>query len=250
MNLAIIQARMGSTRLAGKVLKPLGHKTVLENIIERISRSRLVERIVVATTINKLDDELAKFIENNLKTDLFRGSENDVLSRFYNCALKYKPGTIIRITADDPLKDPEIIDYAIGIFEDEQCDYCSNTIQPTYPEGLDVEVFSFAALEKAYQNAHLKSEREHVTPFIWKNPEMFKIKSFQFEEDLSDWRWTLDNEDDYVFMNKIYDHFKKNDFHYKDVIQYLKKNPHISGINNATIRNEGYIKSLKEDSTC
>lgn len=248
MNLAIIQARLGSTRLPKKILKDLHGKTVLKNIIERISRAKSIDKIVVATTCSSIDDELVDYIKGLESIDYFRGSEDDVLERFYECAKNYEPRNIIRITADDPLKDPQLIDEALNIMDsNESLDYCSNTIHPTFPEGLDIEVFRFLALERAFIEAKLKSEREHVTPYIWKNPDKFNLHNFVYKENLSQWRWTLDNEKDYKFMEAVYNNFGNNEFRYQDVILYLKDNIQIQKININTIRNEGYYKSLKEE---
>jgi spore coat polysaccharide biosynthesis protein SpsF (cytidylyltransferase family) len=251
MILAIIQARMGSSRLPGKTLMKIHGKTILEHIIARASLSKHIDKFAIAITDNHYDDVLEAFIKKNLpKCDVFRGSENNVLERFYLCAVKYKPDYVVRITADDPLKDAEVIDKAIDILlKDPNLDYCSNTIEPTYPEGLDIEVFKFSALEKAYKEAKLDSEKEHVTPYIWKNPGKFKIKNFEYKENLSKWRWTLDKKEDFLFIQKIFDEFYKEDplFSYKKVIEYLKKDPEVLLINSGTIRNEGYLKSLKKE---
>lgn len=248
MILAVIQARMGSTRLPEKILLKLEDKTVLEHIIGRVGRSKHVDKTVVATTVNPSDDRLEDFIRSNTSCSVFRGSEDNVLERFYLCAKEHSPDIIVRVTADDPLKDPEIIDRAIGyILEDPALDYCSNTIQPTFPEGLDIEVFRFRALEKAWREARLPSETEHVTPYIWKNPSLFKLKNFVHEEDLSAWRWTLDKPEDFEFIRRIYGHFYPANpcFNYRDIISFLKANPEVLEINRGTVRNEGYLKTLK-----
>lgn len=248
MNVAIIQARLGSSRLPGKVLKKLGSKTVLENIIDRISRSKQIDKVVVATTDSTTDDKLAEYVSKELGYEVYRGSEDDVLSRFYHCAKENNSEIIIRVTADDPMKDHQIIDEAIDyIKEDNSLDYCSNTIKPTFPEGLDIEVFKFSALEKAFHQAKLQSEREHVTPYIWKNSDIFNIRNFTYSENISEWRWTLDNEKDYEFMKCVYKHFDGNEFSYQDAIAFIKDNFEIQEINIDTIRNEGYYKSLREE---
>lgn len=243
---AIIQARMGSSRLAGKVLKELNGKTVLEHIYYRTKCSK-VDKCVVATTTKREDDEIELLCNKN-NILCYRGDENDVLKRYYDTAKEYKFDIIVRITSDDPLKDTSIINKAIVMLLDNNYDYVSNTIHPTYPEGIDVEVFSFGALENAYFYAELPSEREHVTPYIWKNPQKFNIHNFENDIDLSSKRWTMDKEDDYEFMKKIYGHFiGKNNFSMQEVLEILKKNPEYELINKNHIRNEGYIKSLKEE---
>jgi spore coat polysaccharide biosynthesis protein SpsF (cytidylyltransferase family) len=249
--LGIIQARLGSTRLAGKVLLKIKDKTVLEHIIDRVKCSKYINQVVVATTIDLSDDILVDYIKSNSLCDVFRGSVDNVLERFYLCAEKYKADIIVRITADDPLKDSEIIDIAIKkILDNEKLDYCSNTINPTYPEGLDIEVFRFSALKKTYNEVKLKSEKEHVTPYIWKHPEIFNIENFEYKENLSSWRWTLDKSEDFEFMKIIYENLydKNKMFSYRDVIKFIKNNPEVLKINSGTIRNEGYMKSINEES--
>jgi perosamine synthetase len=246
---AIIQARTGSTRLPNKVLMKIKDKPVIAHIINRICGSRYINSIVVATTVNPADDVLVEYINTNTNCSVFRGSEENVLDRFYFCAKKHSADIIVRITADDPLKDAEIIDKAINmLLSDSHMDYVSNTITPTYPEGLDVEVFRFRALQKAFNEAESKTDKEHVTPYIWRNPGIFTIKNFEYEENLSGWRWTLDKPEDFEFITRIYDRFynDKKAFSFKEVITYLKVNFDIQKINLGTVRNEGYLRSLKE----
>lgn len=247
--IAIIQARLGATRLPGKVLKSLEGKPMLQQIIERISMSKYIDKIIVATTVSPNDDALADFVKNQLKLEFTRGSDDDVLDRFYQASVEFPSDYIVRITADDPLKDAEIIDECIKeLLKNPDLDYCSNTIKPTYPEGLDIEVFKSSALKKAYLEASKQSEREHVTPYIWKNQGKFNIKNIEFEKDLSAWRWTVDKPQDFEFMQVIFEHFKGNNtFSYKDAIKYIENNLDLLEINSGTIRNEGYIKSIKED---
>jgi spore coat polysaccharide biosynthesis protein SpsF len=241
---------MNSTRLPGKVLLELKGKPVIHHIIQRVSASRHIGTIAVATTISPLDDPLVEYLKSNEQVDIFRGSENDVLARYYLCAKQSPCDLIVRVTADDPLKDAIVIDEAIArMLRDPGLDYCSNTLKPTYPEGLDVEVFKFSALEKAYEDAKLPSEREHVTPYIWKNPAAFKLANFEYQEDLSAWRWTLDKPADMEFITAIYDQFYRGDsrFSFRDVIDFLKRNPALLDINSGTKRNEGYFRSLERE---
>jgi len=248
MVIAIVQARMGSTRLPGKVLQTILEKTVLEHIVERLGCSTLVDKIIVATTKERTDDEI-EHLCNRINITCFRGSQDDVLDRFYRAALMFSTDIIVRITADDPLKDPEIVDKAIQIMLENDYDYVSNTIEPTYPEGIDVEVFTFAALKKAHQEARRASEREHVTPYIWKNPDKFKIYNFKNGEDFSSLRWTLDTEDDLIFIRKVYAALYKEGqiFLMKDILELIKKEPTFSLINKGHERNEGYNKSMLQE---
>jgi spore coat polysaccharide biosynthesis protein SpsF len=244
--IAIIQARMASTRLPMKVLAEIEGRPMLEWLIQRVSATPAINQIIVATTDSAADDELANWVDKVAGLECFRGSENDVLDRFYQCAKWHRADLIVRVTADDPLKDAAIIQKAIDcFFENSSLDYCSNTIKPTYPEGLDIEVFRYLALERAWREAALLSEREHVTPYIWKNTNLFNVNNFEYHRDLSDWRWTVDKPSDLEFMKKIFEHFKaKPMVNFEEVIKYLELNPEISRINSGTVRNEGYLKSI------
>ncbi len=247
---ALIQARMGSTRLPGKTLAIINGKPLLDHIIERVKASEVIDAIVVATTRLSEDDVIEKIAKEN-HVGCFRGNTDDVLDRFFQAAKKYNATVIVRITADDPFKDPEIIDKHIRYFlEHPHLDYVSNTLRPTYPEGLDTEVFSFQALEKAWRSTTLPSEREHVTPFIWKNPDLFKCMNLEYKTDLSGYRWTVDYKDDLEFTRAVYEKMgKRGIFHMQDILDLLKKFPHISHINQGFRRNAGYLKSLKNDKT-
>jgi spore coat polysaccharide biosynthesis protein SpsF len=246
---AIIQARMGSSRLPAKVLADVCGRPMLQRLIDRIECVPEVDRIIVATTDGEADDQLAAWVSANTRCELFRGAENDVLDRFYQCARLAGASIVVRVTADDPLKDPALISHAIGcLLENPNLDYCSNTMRPTYPEGLDIEVFRFSALERAFREASLPSDREHVTPFIWRQPELFRGRNFEFERDLSAWRWTVDKPNDLEFIRRIYAEFQGwPDVSYLEIIDLLERNPQLMLINQGTVRNEGYIKSLCQE---
>jgi spore coat polysaccharide biosynthesis protein SpsF len=249
MKLGIIQARMGSTRLPGKIMADIAGKPLIRHVIERSQAAKTMDRLVVATTQGAEDDALEAYLKE-LGIGCFRGSVDDVLDRFYRCAESYKPSIIIRVTADDPLKDPEIIDRCVGhLLNDASLDYCSNTQRPTFPEGLDIEAFRFSALATAAKEANLPSEREHVTPFIWKRPERFKLHNFEHDKNLSDWRWTVDKQADLDFMRAVFGAFdgRGGQFSYREVIALLDGRPDIRAINAGTVRNEGYLKSLKQE---
>lgn len=246
--IAIVQARMGSKRLPNKVLLDIGGVPLIGRVINRVKFCNSIDEIVLATTKNSEDDQLVDWaINHGIK--VFRGSQDDVLDRFYSCAVKFNADVVVRITADDPLKDSSIIDMAISmILSNEGIDYVSNTINPSYPEGLDVEVFRFRALKVSFHEAVLVSEREHVTPYMWKNPHKFTIVNFQMVPDLSQWRWTVDRSQDVEFARKVYENFKDNPLiGYKKIIDFLRKNPELMQINTGILRNEGYIKSLSRD---
>jgi len=244
---AIIQARMGSSRFKGKILKKIYDKSLLEHIIERVKESTLLNSIVVATTQNKDDDVLIDLLKKN-NILYFRGSESNVLERYYLSAIEYKADIIVRITADDPFKDPIIIDKAIQIILDYNYDFVSNAIHPTYPEGIDVEVFTFDSLEKAYKASTLNSEKEHVTPYMEKNPLIFKTHNFEHNQNLSGLRWTIDYEKDYLYAKKIYHKLYplKKIFLMNDILNLIKNNKHYQYIRTTKIK-EGYLKSVQEE---
>lgn len=226
--IAIIQARMGSTRLPGKVLKTVMNKTLLEYQLERIKRSLLIDEIVVATTKNENDDPIVALCEQ-LDTKVYRGSETDVLSRYYEAAAKYKADIIVRLTSDCPLIDPDVVDNVIEMYLDSKgtIDYVSNTFERTFPRGLDTEVFSFEALEKAKKHAILERDREHVTAYLYTNPEKFRLDSLKMSKDLGHHRWTVDTEEDFIFIKKIIEavYVRNPQFTTQNVLNLLEKNP-------------------------
>lgn len=245
--MAIIQARMNSSRLPGKVLMDLAGKNVLEHIVARLSHSKLLDGIIIATSVEKTDDPIYFFCkENSIKCH--RGSLNNVLERFYFTAKEYKVDNIVRITADCPLIDPEIVDKVIKGFINGSYD-CYG-LSGEFPDGLDCTVFSFNAIKKAWKEAKLDSEKEHVGPYIENNPDIFKNGELHLFDGLGDKRWTLDHEQDYLLISKIYEDLYSNRnkiFLTQDILNYLKKHPELESINSDIIRNEGYIKSLIKD---
>ena len=237
--LAIIQARYNSTRFPGKVVKKINNKTVLEILIKRLSSSEYVSKIVVACSKNQKDLPVVNICKK-LGINYFVGSEDDVLDRFYKAAKKYKGENIVRITADCPLLDPKIIDDVISNFFSNNADYASNTNPPTFPDGLDVEVFKFSALKEAYIKARQLTEREHVTPFIINNKKFkkFNLKNFI---DYSTLRLTLDEKEDFILITKIIKYFKNNlNFNLKNILDLYKKKKKIFLINSHLVRNERY----------
>ena len=245
---AIIQARISSTRLPGKVLKIIERKTVLEHVINRVRAAKNIDDMVVATTVKKEDLEIVKLCAS-LGISVFCGSEDDVLDRYYQTAKLFKAGHIVRITSDCPLIDPQIIEEVIELYFQKKADYASNTMPETFPDGLDTEVFSYKTLKKAWKNAKLSSEREHVTPYIRKYPNIFKIVNLKCEYNLNDKRWTLDEPEDFKFIKIIYKNLYLEDslFGMIKILDFLKKNPEIGELNKNIIRNEGYLKSLEKD---
>jgi spore coat polysaccharide biosynthesis protein SpsF len=248
MILGILQARVSSSRLPGKVLKPILGNPMLIRQIERIIQSRLINRLIIATSIDESDDAI-EAICKNYSLEFFRGQLNDVLDRFYCVAKPLNPEHVVRLTGDCPLVDPELIDSVIDFHLRGDFDYSSNTIDPTYPDGLDVEVFRFSCLEKAWHEAKLPSQREHVTPFIKKQPNLFKIGSFKNDADLSHLRWTVDELPDFVLVEKIYQALYPGNRYFgtKDILDFIGKHPELCEINFGYLRNEGLQKSLMED---
>jgi len=229
---AIVQARMGSTRLPGKVLKKIKNKYIIEYVIDRLRICKNLDNIVLATTTTENDNILEDFSIKN-KLDIFRGDENDVLSRYFYAAKKYNANIIVRVTSDCPLIDPWIVDMIINKHIDFNCDYTSNTIVRSYPRGLDVEVLNFNTLEKAFKNANDKYQREHVTPYIKENKDEFKIQSIQAQKKLKrpDIRITLDTQEDLKLISIIINHFNDLYFKTEDVIDFLEEKPYLLKIN-------------------
>lgn len=249
MNLvAILQARSSSSRLPGKVLRPILGVPMLLRQIERVQRSRILHALVVATSNDPSDDALAEICAQK-GIACFRGSLDDVLDRFYQAAHARKATDVVRLTGDCPLADPEVIDKVIREYLDAKVDYAANALEPSYPDGLDVEVFRFAVLECAWREALLTSEREHVTPFIYKHPEKFKLLKVCHSENLSHLRWTVDNPEDFEFVSRIYEALYpgKPDFTTDDILAYLRQHPGLGSVNAHLERNEGYQRSLVKD---
>jgi len=248
MLLAILQVRYSSTRLPGKALKHILGKPLLALQIERVQRSSQIDSLVVATSVDPADDAIQQLCDN-LDISCFRGSLENVLDRFYQVAILYKPNHIVRLTGDCSLIDPEVVDQCIAFYLQGDFDYASNTIEPSFPDGLDVEIFKFSALEKAWQNAKYPSEKEHVTSFIYKNPSQFNIGNYKTKQDLSGLRWTVDEPEDFQLVTQIYEHLYPSnpEFTTQDVLQLLEERPQLIRINEKFARNEGLQKSLRED---
>ncbi len=227
----INQARMTSTRLPGKVLRKVLGKPLLEYQIERLRRVHNIAGQIVATTTNSADDPIANLCQK-LGIDCYRGSESDVLSRYYEAALKYKPDAVIRVTSDCPLIDPELIDQVIKFYlQNPQFQYVSNVETRTYPRGMDTEIFSFEALENAYHFAKEAMEREHVTPYI--RAHASQRGSITGSKDYSKYRWTVDTPEDFELVQKILSAiYPQNEkFLLADLVQLVQKHPEWSQIN-------------------
>ncbi len=250
MIVAIIQARMGSTRLPGKVMKKVQGKTLLEHLILRVKRAYGIDKIIVATTISKKDSPIAR-LAVSLGVGVYRGSVDDVLDRYYQAAKEAHAKTVIRLTGDCPLMDPKVIDRVVSFYKKNRrrYNYVSNIRPPTFPDGMDVEVFSFNVLERMWREAALPSEREHVTAYIGNHPDSFRVGNVLAEKDLSKLRLTVDTKDDLSLVRAVVKGLsgKKNYPDVQDIAAFLKQHPELTGHNRHIGRNEGYAKSVRED---
>lgn len=229
---AVLQARTGSTRLPGKVLKPVLGQPMLARQIERVKRSRRIGDLIVATSATPPDDPIADACAD-LRVACYRGALDDVLDRFYQAVLPYESPHVVRLTADCPLADPAIIDDTIDFYLGGGFDYASNALEPTFPYGLDVEVFRFRCLEDAWREAELASDREHVTPFIYGRSKRYRIGHYKRDEDLSHLRWTVDYPEDFRFVEAVYQSLYpwKPDFATEDILELLEQQPTLANLN-------------------
>ncbi len=243
----IIQARIGSSRLPGKIMMPVNeNNTVLSFGIKQIQFSKLIDKIVIATTDLPEDDVISNYVKK-LNISCFRGKSKDVLDRYYECAKKFSFSTIVRITSDCPLIDYTIIDSIVSKFLKNKYDYLSN-VHPitTFPTGTDVEVFSFKSLEKSWKEATKPSEREHVTPYLYTSKK-FSVGVFKNSRNLSHLRWTVDYKEDLDLICKIINQISTRPILMKNILDLFVKYPELKKINENVPTNEGYLKSLKED---
>ena len=248
MILAILQARVSSTRLPGKVLKPILGKPMLQQQVERVLRSKKIDRLVVATSTEQDDDPLVPLCES-LGIESYRGSLTNVIDRFYQAALIYEPAHVVRLTGDCPLIDPQMIDDVIAFYLNNDYDYASNSLHSTFPDGLDVEIFRFSVLKKAWLETSLPSEKEHVTLHIYKHPERYRLGSFEGTPDLSGHRWTVDEPEDFVFVSTVFEELYPHTpcFSTKDILKLLDARPELVSINRNFTRNSGLQKSILAD---
>jgi spore coat polysaccharide biosynthesis protein SpsF len=247
--IAITQARMSSTRLPGKVLKEINGKSLLKIHFDRVSKSKLISKHILATSNNMSDDIIAKYAKQHQIT-CFRGDENNVLKRFVDCLSNYKNlDYIVRLTADCPLIDPIVIDECIKLIIETKVDYVSNCIEPTFPDGIDVEIFKYSSLINAFENANLNSEKEHVTPYIWNNSNikgksMFSAITLKYKTDYSKIRLTVDETNDFNVVEELINKFGTNE----SWLTYANELVSRTNVLNQSIqRNEGYLKSTKND---
>jgi len=244
----IVQARMGSSRLPNKVLmKIMNNDTMLDFVINQLRSSNHLDEIIIATTDLSTDDKIVEHIKKK-QVKFFRGSEKDVLSRYYDCAKYFSLDIIVRITADCPLTDPQILDYLLQKFIDGNYDFISPGFPRSFPQGsADIEIFSFNALEKMKNEAKKPSEREHVCTYIYNHPEKFKIHTIPNNLNFSNLKWSVDREPDLKFVQEVVKKIPKRPILTDDILNLLKNNPELVQINKNSILEEGYKKSIKED---
>lgn len=243
---AIVQARMDSTRLPGKVLLPLAGVPVLGHVVERLAYCRTLVGVVVATTTEATDDAIVEFCDG-AGVPVFRGKEDDVLDRYHCAAAEFDVDPVVRITADCPAIDPVVVDQVVSGFSEGEYDLYGLTGE--FPDGLDCTVFARSALDRAWAEASLASEREHVGPYIENHPELFRIGGIELFEGQGHQRWTLDAPEDYELLTAIFDALYRPDdpFGSAEVIGFLDKHPELMAINDNVTRNEGYTTSLEND---
>lgn len=229
--IAIIQARTGSTRLPRKVLETIQGQTMLAHVVQRVRRATTLEAVIVATTTEPSDDPIVTACEG-LGVAVFRGSESDVLDRYYQTAVAFPAEAIVRITADCPLIDAAVLDAVVTAFHEKQPDYASNVLERRYPRGLDTEVMRFATLEKTWREAQESYQRTHVTPYIYQNPQVFRLLSVPYQpEDLSGYRWTVDTADDLALVRAVYGRFPDNAFTWQEVLALVQREPALNAFN-------------------
>lgn len=231
---AIIQARMGSTRLPGKVMRSIAGRPMIDRVVQRAARIRGVDEVVVATSENRLEAPLVERVSAMEGVELFRGPEHDVLERYCRAARAFEADAVVRITGDCPLLSPRVSSRVVQTYlDDESCDYATNTLVRTYPRGLDTAVTSCQALERARREARTAVEREHVTVYIWSNPERFEVVNVESDDDHSDHRWTVDTAEDLELVRRIFEELdtEGEPFEYDEVLELLEENPEWSEIN-------------------
>ena len=245
--IALIQARMSSKRLPNKVLLPLSKKTVLEHIYSRLEYCKTLNKIVVATSLYESDNPIVDLCKKN-NMNYYRGNLEDVLDRFYQAATLHNADAIVRITGDCPVIDPKIVDELVNNYL--ISNYDSYSLSGNFPDGLDCQIFKYKALEKSWKEAKLQSDREHVGTYIEKtSPKSFKIGRLIKFKNLSHYRWTLDEPEDYIFLKEIFSKLYDQDkiFSATDILNLLDREPSLLKINKNILRNQGYFESVKQE---
>ena len=227
----IVQTRMGSTRLPGKVLREVSKgRPVLHYVINQLKYCKSFEKLIIATSTLPEDDKIVEFCIDN-SVNYFRGDSKNVLERHYKCAEKFSLSTIIRMPSDKPLLDPEVVDKVVNTFNTNSYDYVANFLPPTFPSGTEVEIFSFDSLKKAWEKAMLSSEKEHVTEYIYNHRDDFRIFNVVNSENLSNFRWAVDRIEDLRLVRKIVSRIPKSPILIKDILELFKNEPSLIEIN-------------------
>jgi len=239
---AIIQARCGSTRFPAKVFADINGKPLIWHVVDRLRHAQKIDKIIIATTVSPKDDRIEEWCKEN-GVDFFRGSEENVLNRYYSASEAFPSDYVVRITADDPFKEPAVIDAVINKLIEEGYDYVTNNLPPSFPEGLDCEAFKKSALDRSEKEAETAFEREHVTQYIYHHPEIFKIGNVSNPENLSYLRWTVDKDVDFEMVKAVYAHrnpANKGILLMDEILDILKANPEIEKINSEVERSAMY----------
>lgn len=247
---AIIQARMSSTRLPGKVLMEVASRPLLDYMVERVSESKYINKVIIATTVSEKDEPIVEWCERS-KVAFYRGSQEDVLARYYQTAKEYDVSTIVRVTSDCPLIDARIIDKTVGYFIDHpEIDFSSSTtpLPCLYPDGMDVDVFDMELLEKTHLESKFPSEREHVTFYMWKTGK-FKVKRVDPDQDLSKYRFCIDYPQDFELMKEVLTKLYPNNprFSMSELIDFMEKNPELLELQKGIARNAGWQRAFDKD---
>ena len=251
---AVIQARMGSSRLPNKVLMPVKETPLLGWMLSRVSQCKEIDEVIVATTTEPRDEEIYNYVVSK-GYKVYRGSEDDVLDRYYQAAILSKPDAVIRITADCPLLDPAVLTALIQEFYEKELDFISNSepLPSTWPDGMDVSIMTFNALRQAWEEAKKPSDREHVTFYFWNNPEKFNCHKVDLDSDMSKYRLTIDYPEDYDVIKGVIEHFTadSNDISFTasmgQIIQYLDNTPELFELNSKYVRGLGWKDSFEKD---
>ena len=239
---AIIQARCGSTRFPNKVFADINGKPLLWHVVSRVKYAKKIDDIIVATTVNYKDDKIEEWCSSE-GVNCFRGSENDVLNRYYNASVAFPSDVVVRVTADDPFKEPALIDRVITKLVDEEYDLVTNNFPPSFPEGLDCEAFKFSILELMEKTTRDAFEREHVTQYVYHNPDKFRVGNVMSDINLSSYRWTIDNVEDYEMVKAVYakrDKGAEGILLMEEILEILRRNPEIPEINSGIKRSAMY----------
>lgn len=243
---AVVQCRANSSRLPGKAFLMIGGRPLLARVIQRARAANTIHEVVVATTNTGADDATVD-LATRLGAAVFRGSEDDVLDRFAVAARRHSADIVVRITADDPFKDPHVTDLVVNrLLDDESIEYASNTIAPTWPEGLDVEALRVGALERAWREAHDPVDREHVTTYIWRHPDLFRLHSVESDRNLSHLRWTIDYPEDLEFARTVYERLGDDVFGMEAILALVQEEPALLDLPRRVLRDAAYRAQLAD----